>query len=154
RLMPDRRHGASKRDSRLRKHLYPQPRLAVGAWLAEQRLATAMMDISDGLSSDLPRLCDSSGVGARIETKRMPVARLSGLDSKKYNSLELAVDGGDDYELLFTVAPKDVSRIPRSVAGTSLTLIGRVARETGILLVSESRKEIPLTRKGWDPFRS
>src|SRR6266849_4577427 len=56
----------------LKKHLYPDPRLAVGQWLAEKRLATSMMDLSDGLSTDLPRLCAASGVGARLESARLP----------------------------------------------------------------------------------
>jgi len=143
----------NKGDARLRKHLYPEARLGIGAWLARQRLATAMMDLSDGLSSDLPRLCAASGVGVRIESQRIPALRLSGLDAKKFDALELALDGGDDYELLFTVAPENISRIPRSIAGTPLTLIGRVVRETKVLLISESREEIPLAKKGWDPFR-
>ena len=153
RLIRNDKRRASKGDARLRKHLYPQARLAIGAWLARQRLATAMMDLSDGLSSDLPRLCAASGVGARIESQRIPAPRLSGLDKERFDALELALDGGEDYELLFTVAPENISRIPRSIAGTSLTLIGRAVRESNVLLIKESREEIPLARKGWDPFR-
>jgi thiamine-monophosphate kinase len=144
----------NRRDPRLRKHLYPQPRLAIGAWLAEQRLATAMMDLSDGVSSDLPRLCDASGVGARIQVQRIPSPRLSDLEAKTYDAVELSLHGGDDYELLFTVAPENISRIPRSIAGTSLTLIGEVLRGKNILLLKADGKEVPLARKGWDPFRT
>jgi thiamine-monophosphate kinase len=154
RLIQSDNRRANPGDRRLRKHLYPEPRLAIGAWLARQRLATAMMDLSDGLSSDLPRLGAASGVGVRIESERIPTPRLSGLDAKRFDRLELALDGGDDYELLFTVAPENISRIPRSIAGTSLTLIGRVVRETGVLLVTQSQREIPLAKKGWDPFRN
>ena len=153
RLIRGRKVRPDLRDSRLRKHLYPQPRLALGAWLAEQRLATSMMDLSDGLSSDLPRLCEASGVGARIEARRIPCAKLSNVDAKKQNALELALHGGDDYELLFTVAPKKIAQIPRRIAGTSLTLIGHVVRENSVLLMKEARTEIPITPQGWDPFQ-
>jgi len=154
RLIRNHQRRLSRHDARLRKHLYPQPRLRVGTWLAQQRLATAMMDLSDGLSSDLPRLCAASGVGARIEARRIPIPRLSGPESKKYDAFQLALYGGDDYELLFTVAAENISRIPRRVAGSPLILIGRVVHETNILLIAESRQEIPLLRKGWDPFRN
>lgn len=143
----------NSRDARLRKHLYPQPRFAIGAWLAQQRLATAMMDLSDGLSSDLPRLCEASGVGARIEANRIRAVKLSPLDAKKYNALDLALHGGDDYELLFTVAQKNIHRIPRSFAGTPLTMIGEIVRTRGIRLLNHGGKEAPLEKKGWDPFR-
>ena len=153
-LIRDRKGGAKKRDARLQKQLYPQPRLTIGSWLARERLATAMMDLSDGLSSDLERMCQASRVGARIEAGRIPCPRLSSLDAKKFNALELALNGGDDYELLFTVAPRNISLIPRSIAGTSLTLIGHIVPETNVLLITEGRREIPLAKKGWDPFRA
>ena len=141
------------RDPRVRKHLYPQPRLALGAWLSRQRLATSMMDLSDGLSSDLPRLCEASRVGARIEAGQVPCVNPSEVDTRKYDAHELALHGGDDYELLFTVARQRISRIPRRFGGIPITLIGRVIREKSILIKINSLEEIPLTKKGWDPFR-
>lgn len=141
------------RDSRVRKHLYPQPRLALGAWLCRQRLATSMMDLSDGLSSDLPRLCEASGVGARIEAGRVPAVNPSNVDTRKYDAHELALHGGDDYELLFTVAREKIARIPRRFGGVPVTLIGQVIREKSILVKTNSLEEIPLAKKGWDPFR-
>ena len=86
-----------------------------------------MMDLSDGLSSDLPRLCAASGVGARLERERIPptqnpdAARKFGLDP-----LDLALNGGDDYELLFTVPPQKVKSLPRAFQGVRLTSIGRI----------------------------
>ena len=72
---------SSQNDPSLRKHLYPEPRLALGQWLARRKLASSMMDISDGLSSDLARLCAASRVGARMTScssiRRRPARRSS-----------------------------------------------------------------------------
>jgi thiamine-monophosphate kinase len=141
------------RDPRLRKHLYPEPRLELGAWLASKRLATAMMDLSDGLSSDLPRLCEASGVGARIVARRIPGPRPSGLQGQESDGLALVLDGGDDYELLFTVSGHRISQIPRRIGRISLTAIGQVVAAKGILIDTGERQEAPLAKKGWDPFR-
>jgi thiamine-monophosphate kinase len=146
---------ANNRDPVLRKHLYPEPRLALGRWLAERRLASAMMDLSDGLSSDLPRLCAASGVGARIETAKIPLVRLpkDGRDGIRV-PLELALHGGDDYELLFTVPRGKVKQIPQSQNGTRLTAIGEITKEKTLLLVDSAGHEAPLPNLGWDPFRN
>jgi thiamine-monophosphate kinase len=154
RLLRDVRHPTNSRDRHVRKHLYPQPRLAVGAWLAERRLASAMMDLSDGLSSDLPRLCQASGAGGRIESRRIPGPRISQAHAKRFTALSLALHGGDDYELLFTVSPQDISQIPRRIAGIPVTLIGQATHEKEILLIGENGKEMPLEKKGWDPFKN
>jgi thiamine-monophosphate kinase len=142
------------RDRRLRKHLYPEPRLEVGAFLARRRLATAMMDLSDGLSSDLPRLCAASRVGARIELERLPCVRIARRDSsKKFDALQIALDGGDDYELLFTVAKKNVAQIPRAIGRAPLTQIGEITSQKEVVLIDENGLAHPLKNKGWDPFR-
>ena len=132
--------------ARLQKHLYPQPRVELGRWLGQSRLATAMMDLSDGLSSDLRRLCSASGVGARVEGGRLPVVRGPG-------ALELALHGGDDYELLFTVAKRDVRRVPRSLGGVKITAVGEITRERSVMLVGVSGRRQLLKAGGWDPFR-
>jgi len=154
RLMLSSKHRPDARDPRLRKHLYPQARLALGAWLAKQRLASAMMDLSDGLSTDLPRLCQASGVGARIEANRLPVPKLLRLEAKKYDSLELACDGGDDYELLFTVSPRNVANIPRQITSVPVTKIGQITEQRKILLVLGDGTTCDLRQLGWDPFRT
>jgi thiamine-monophosphate kinase len=146
---------ANSRDPVLRKHLYPEPRLALGRWLAERRLASAMMDLSDGLSTDLPRLCAASGVGARIETAKIPSVQLP-KDGRGSTSvpLNLALHGGDDYELLFTVPRGKAKQIPHSQNGTCLTAIGEVTKEKTLLLVDNAGREAPLPNLGWDPFRN
>jgi len=136
------------------KHLYPQPRLALGQWLARRQLASAMMDLSDGLSSDLPRLCAASHVGARLEAKKIPclkdplLAREHGL-----RALELALHGGDDYELLFTVPQREAKHLPHAWQGVALTPIGGITKESKLVLRGENGREHPLVARGWDPFR-
>ena len=140
---------AHKLNPAMKKHLYPEPRLALGRWLAEKRLASAMMDLSDGLSTDLPRLCAASGVGARVHAESLPATSLV----KQERAIELALHGGDDYELLFAVRPRDTKRIPKSVAGVKLTRIGEITREKRILLIESARTRV-LQSGGWDPFRT
>jgi thiamine-monophosphate kinase len=138
----------------IKKHLYPEPRLALGQWLADQRLASAMMDLSDGLSSDLPRLCAASGVGARLDSERIPLARNSDVARKfGLNPLELALHGGDDYELLFTVPSQKAKSLPKSFQGVKLTPIGKITRKTELVVCHEHGRERPLPAGGWDPFR-
>jgi len=153
-LLQQSRRLANPKDPLLQKHLYPEPRLALGQWLAEKRLASAMMDLSDGLSSDLPRLCAASGVGARLESSRIPQARNSH-DARKHglDPFELTLHGGDDYELLFTVPPKKAKSLPNAFQGVKLTPIGRTTEETSLVVCNENGRERPLSAGGWDPFR-
>jgi thiamine-monophosphate kinase len=140
--------GNASSNSFLRKHLYPEPRIALGQWLAKNHLATAMMDLSDGLSSDLPRLCSESGVGARIAVASLPCAPRS--DAK--DALELALNGGDDYELLFAVRPENARKIGTKFHGLALTRIGEITRDKRVV-AEQDGKSRPLTSGGWDPFR-
>ncbi|HXM94640.1 MAG TPA: thiamine-phosphate kinase [Candidatus Acidoferrum sp.] len=143
-----------RNDRALRKHLYPEPRLALGQWLADRRLATSMMDVSDGLSSDLPRLCAASQVGARISTAEIPSPKVPLTGTKqRFDALALALNGGDDYELLFTVSQNNVGRMPRSFQGIALTEIGEITRERRIVTVQQDGTPKPLLPRGWDPFR-
>jgi thiamine-monophosphate kinase len=139
----------------LRKHLYPQPRLAVGQWLAEKRLATSMMDLSDGLSSDLPRLCAASGVGADVESEKLPIVQLSSaVRGSGVDSMQLALHGGDDYELLFSVRPSRVNMLPKTLHGVPLTAIGRITGQRELILLRQKGRERQLRPGGWDPFRN
>jgi len=141
----------------LKKHLYPEPRLALGRWLAEKRLASAMMDLSDGLSTDLPRLCQASAVGARVDAGTIPQFKLLSHRAprigSKMNSLDLALHGGEDYELLFTVPQRQAKRIPASFAGLPITRIGEITRNPAVILRETNGREKPLRNRGWDPFR-
>lgn len=138
----------------LRQHCYPAIRLALGKFLAARRLASAMIDLSDGLSTDLARLCAASRVGARIWRDRIPaVAVPPQLRARGFDPLAFTLHGGDDYELLFTVPRRLVKKIPARHIGVRLTPIGEITRTTEISLVVENGRAIPLMPKGWDHFR-
>jgi thiamine-monophosphate kinase len=144
----------SRKNPLTRKHLYPVPRLAIGQWLVETGLATALIDLSDGLSSDLSRLCVASGVGALLEGGKIPQVQIP-LADLKYGGdpLQFALHGGDDYELLFTVPPRKIKFLPKIFQGVRLTAIGRITRERKLLLCEENGRVIPFKPRGWDPFR-
>jgi thiamine-monophosphate kinase len=154
RSLRERKRGSSTRQTRQRKQLYPEPRLGLGRWLSETRMASAMMDLSDGLSSDLRRLCEASGVGAVIESKLLPTVRVTKLERNRgVDPLQLALHGGDDYELLFTVPKKKVKRLPRSVGGAAITPIGEVTRAREVMVADGNGRSRILEPRGWDPFR-
>jgi thiamine-monophosphate kinase len=154
RLIRNSKHRPKRHDPRLRKHLYPEPRLELGRWLAEKRLPSAMMDLSDGLSTDLPRLCSLSGVGARIAAGKIPTVPIPESGRSPDNDpLEMGIAGGDDYELLFTVPRRKWKQLPRSFHGLPITAIGEITEERALLLVDEAGRAGPLPNLGWDPFR-
>ena len=137
-----------------RKHFYPEPRLALGQWLVKNRLASAMMDLSDGLSSDLPRLCVASRVGALVELSKIPRLQITDAALKQdHDSLQLALHGGDDYELLFTVPPSKVRRLPKMFQSISLTAIGKITRGRELVVLNDNGDIKRLIPSGWDPFR-
>ena len=122
---------------------YPEPRLRIGQYLLRRKLASAMMDLSDGLSIDLARLCEASGVGARLDAAALP--RLA------QTPLHDALHGGEDLELLFTVSPQRSPQLPRSIGGVPLTRIGRITAERKLWLIQGNRKE-PLPILGFQHF--
>jgi thiamine-monophosphate kinase len=143
----------------LRPHLYPTIKLKLGAWLAKHRVASAMMDISDGLSTDLARLCAASRVGAQIRSESIPRVALPGTLASRFKSLKpdplkMALHSGDDYELLFTVPPRNIKKLIKAPGFSQLTAIGEVTRGKSITLISREGSKKPLKSQGWDPFRS
>jgi thiamine-monophosphate kinase len=129
----------------LAPHLYPQPRLTQGLWLQRRGLASAAIDISDGLSTDLAHLCQESGVAAEVDAALLPLAPCA--------NLAQALHGGEDYELLFTAPP--TARLPRAIAGVTVTRIGgmvktRRSQSTITLLTEQGAK--PLEPRGWEHF--
>jgi thiamine-monophosphate kinase len=136
-----------KLEAVLAPHLYPQPRIAQGLWLQRNGRASAALDLSDGLSTDLAHLCEESGVGAEVDAPALPL--FAGA------TLQQALHGGEDYELLFT-APVG-KRMPRAVAGVAITEIGRIVSarrsQPALTLVTVQGKE-PLKAQGWEHFSS
>jgi thiamine-monophosphate kinase len=124
-------------------HLYPEPRLAAGRKLIG--LATAAIDLSDGLSTDLAHLCAESGLTAEVDADALPV------DARA--TLEQALHGGEDYELLFTAPAKTV--MPSQLGGVSIHAIGRMKRPGKGPQVQLDRggKRIALAAGGWEHFR-
>jgi thiamine-monophosphate kinase len=135
-----------KLEALLAPHLYPHPRIAQGLRLQRRGLASAAIDLSDGLSTDLAHLCEESGVAAEIDADSLPIHPAATLDQ--------ALNGGEDYELLFT-APS-AARVPHSIAGVPVTRIGRIlkarkGRPAITLITQQGRQHIE--PQGWEHFR-
>jgi len=138
-------------------HLYPKIQIALGAWLAREHLATAMMDISDGLSTDLTRLCQASHVGARVYADKIPQVTIPDLAAKrlsrrKLDPLKMALHGGDDYELLFTVSPRHAKKIQQVPNSSRLVAVGEITINRKLEMIDSTGKKHPLKPQGWDPF--
>jgi thiamine-monophosphate kinase len=144
--------------SLLAAHNYPKPEIKFGRWLVRQHLVSAMMDVSDGLSTDLTRLCRASHVGARIYEQRLPSVSMPDslrgkpLNSKNMDAKDMALHGGDDYGLLFTVPRRKAAQIPSELFATRVTQIGEIVRGSGVQLVAANGRAKPLLPKGWDHF--
>jgi thiamine-monophosphate kinase len=131
------------------RHFFPEPRIELGRILREKGLASAMIDISDGLSTDLAHICEESGVGAEIEAEAIPRASV-GKPAREVD-LQLALHGGEDYELLLT-APRG-KRVPSRIAGVPITHIGQIARGRKIFLRNRAGVGYELQPRGWEHFR-
>jgi len=134
-----------------RGFLRPYPRIAEGRLLVEHGVKTAI-DISDGLISDLNHVCEASQVGARIEVDRVPIELAVGT-SFGDKALELALSGGEDYELLFIGSPNVINKV-KKVASCPITVIGKVVadKEGGVVLLDSKGNPFHLNKAGWDHF--
>jgi thiamine-monophosphate kinase len=129
--------------------LYPYPRIAEGQLLLEQGVKTAI-DISDGLISDLGHIGQNSRVGARIEAYRVPIEPMVKTEFGE-RALELALTGGEDYELLFTAGAEVMDKIKRS-ASCPITVIGEIIAGKGVTVVDRRGNPIKLDKAGWEHF--
>jgi len=159
------RHRDARWKRLLDQHLGPKVQIELGRWLSGEGrgrpIASAATDTSDGLSTDLTHICQSSDVNARIFAAQIPVVKVpESLQRLGLDSLKLALHGGEDYQLLFTVPAAHERRIPKSFHGTRITKIGEILgaksrrSSSSIELVDVAGKKTLLTPQGWDSFRA
>lgn len=139
-----------------RAYARPTPRLREARWLAGRRAVRAMIDLSDGLATDLRHLAAASGVGAELRAEALPLAApLRGYGNRS-RARSMALTGGEDYELLFAAPPDRVAGLAtefRETHGVELTRVGTVLGEEGILWVPPDGEPRPLDARGFDHFR-
>lgn len=139
------------------RHFYPQPRVAEGRWLSRHRVVSAMVDLSDGLSTDLRHLCQASRVGAEVELQALPVsgALQQHATRRGRRPLDYVLHGGEDFELLFTVPPSKSGELLRRSRRFAWRRIGRILpRAKGIVIRNEKGRCRPLPAGGYEHFRS
>jgi len=134
------RNGKKLRPRSYPAHFFPTPRIEIGRYLRRERLASAMIDVSDGISTDLEHICQESEVGAVLWTGSMPS-----------DHLEYALHGGEDYELLFTAAKS--WRVPAKIGAVPVTAIGEIipSGKRQIWLEENGRRR-RLKIRGWEHF--
>jgi thiamine-monophosphate kinase len=147
---PRKFRNAQPSNSNAHPHLFPQPRLAIGQALLRRHLATACIDLSDGLSTDLAHLCTASNVSAELDLALLPLHPLaSTLDDR--TQMTALLHGGEDYELLFTASPS--TKIPRSIANVPITRIGRILKpqknKPQITILTDGTR-FELQPQGWE----
>ena len=137
----------------IKKHLRPMPRVAEGIKLSAAGAAAAMIDVSDGLSSDLGHICEESGVGAEIVAANIPLgADVMSLKTLERPALTYALSGGEDYELLFTVRPDKLRKF-RSLK-LDASEIGVITRGRSMSIVGGDGRKTLLRASGYDHFRA
>jgi thiamine-monophosphate kinase len=132
----------------------PEPRLALGLLLAKSRLATAMIDVSDGLLQDLGHVCEASGAGATISAEQLPLSAAYRAVAET-GETATALTGGEDYELLFCGRREHRTRIEKlsERAGVPVKRIGVCAeRAKGITVIDKSGQTVPFRIRGHDHF--
>ena len=152
-------HGieAARLDEVTTAHLRPRPRVDEGRWLAGAGGVTAMMDLSDGLATDLGRLIAESGVGARVDVERLPVAAATRIvaDALDVDSMDWATGGGEDYELLVVCEPTALERLRDGLAkatGTTLSAVGEITGGSGTRWL-DGRGRAVAVAPGFEHFR-
>jgi len=135
-------------DHLLRAFLDPAPQIALGLALSRRKAANAMIDTSDGLSVDLLHLCEESGTGAEIDLDRLPLSPAIRALEKKPG--RLALHGGEDYQLLFTVSPGKAGFIARLQRRFLLQQVGRMTRRKGIFVIDPKGRRRPLKAGGYE----
>ncbi len=147
------------RNDLIKRHLLPKPRVKEGQLIAKSNKAHAMIDISDGLSSDIGHICDESGVGVKIYKDKLPVSDSFSTICKQFklDASDLILNGGEDYELCFTIAAGDAMLLLRNLEmklKTKCTVIGEILNDKEKrILIDNKGKTSPLSSRGWDHFK-
>lgn len=137
----------------LLRQLAPNSQTEIGRILSEKNLATAAIDLSDGLSSDLAHLCRQSSVGAKIFGDMIPLEpEISNLKFQISNPLEFALDGGEDFELLFTVNPKKKFELENALKNHQISRIGEITANDEIIELIDGKNSRVLEAKGFRHF--
>jgi thiamine-monophosphate kinase len=142
----------------LKRHLRPDARVPIGRWLVRKRLATSAIDLSDGLSGDIRHLCEESRVGAEIETASLPLspAGLAYAKASGSDPVQMALAGGEDYELLFTIPQAKRGQLERAARqeGWRLTRIGTIKPARFGIHVRSAKGLRPLPVTSYRHFQS
>ena len=137
------------------RHRLPEPRLALGQALVDRDLATAAIDLSDGLMADVGHIAETSGLAARIEADAVPLSAAAGRAVAHDSDLRAALyGGGEDYELAFAAAPDRGAAVAALAEqlGLRISRIGTLSAGQGVSLVDEAGSEVPLASAGWTHF--
>jgi thiamine-monophosphate kinase len=149
-----------KKEGRLiQRHLTPVPRVKEGQAIAYQGLALSMIDISDGLVADLGHIAEQSNVGAEVRLSQLPLSEQYRKEIVSYSSdpYQLALSGGEDYELLFTSPPAKAQAVAKLAQklGTPITEIGEITDASqGVTIYGKDGKEYPIAQRGHDHFKT
>ena len=138
----------------IEKHLMPRPRLDISKILTERVNIGAMIDISDGLASEVHHICNNSGVGATIHEHNIPTESITQKIAEEFSEspTDYALYGGEEYELLFTISEAEYEKLDKLT--NDITIIGRITeKEKGIELIREQGEHEPLRFGGWDHFK-
>jgi thiamine-monophosphate kinase len=139
-----------------RKHLTPLPRIAEGLFLSQKKLASAMMDISDGFFTDIVNLTEASGVGAQIQIDDLPLSpslRKYGAE-KRIDPALVALSGGEDFELLFSVSPRNIKKMNRLIQSGRIRAksVGKTTRSKGIRYFDRQGNLLKIKNIGFEHF--
>jgi len=132
----------------IERQLRPKPRVELGRWLLNNEIASSMIDLSDGLSSDIHHICELSGVGAELDASLLPIDEDVKNSFEKEEALPLALNGGEDFELLFTVPKEKLS----SLENTDVSEIGIVTEDIGVVRLNDGDSTIDLQPSGYRHF--
>ena len=137
------------------RYVLPQPRMALGRMLAEQGLAHAGMDISDGLAADLGHMCAASNCGADVAVASVPLSdAVADLVAGEPGLITSAITGGDDYELLLAVPPDRVAAVLEAAqqSGTPIADVGSIVQESGLTFRDRDNQPLAFEKAGFTHF--